>query len=317
MRGSFIFFLILFLAALGLFFNFAWKFFPATSKSPKELFVISKNFSALEAAEKLEKAGFIKNQSAFEQAVEMEKKGKEIQAGGYFISKSMSVFSIAKILLADPAQKWVTLPEGLRKEESAEILAKELNWSGGQKKEFLATAREGYVFPETYLLDTSLEGKEAAGILSDQFDKEAKQWDGSYDNGLSLEETVILASLVQRESIGEKEMSLVAGVIFNRLSEGMKLDIDATLQYQKGNAEEWWPPASSADKSIVSDFNTYLNKGLPPSPICSPGAEALKAAMFPQESRYFYYLHDFGGQIHYAATYEEHLANVNKYLRSH
>jgi len=315
MKGSFIFFLILFLAAFGLFLNFAWQFFPAGQRSPKELFIISKNISASEVSAKLEKEGFIKNQSAFEQAIEMAGGKGDIRAGGYFISKSMSVFSITKVLLAGPVQKWVTLPEGLRKEESADIFAKELGWDAGRKEEFLAAVKEGYVFPETYLLDTSLGGKEVAGILSGQFDKEVEKMAGNYDTGLSLKEIVVLASLIQRESRGAEEMPLVAGIIFNRLDQGMKLDIDATLQYQKGRAGEWWPKVSSTDKSVVSDFNTYLNKGLPPSPICSPGADALKASMFPQKSQYFYYLHDSSGQIHCAKTYEEHLANVNKYLR--
>jgi len=315
MKKIFFVFVLLFLT--GLFLYFFMQFLPPHfGRIAKESFIIVKDISEKDLAVRLQKEGFVRSHKAFEQALESKNLQGKIQPGGYYISKNMSVFEIAETLALHPVQKWVTLPEGLRKEEAAEILAKELNWSGGQKEGFLAIVREGYVFPETYLLDTSLEGKEVADILSDQFDEEAKQRDSSYDNGLSLEETVILASLVQRESIGEKEMSLVAGVIFNRLNEGMKLDIDATLQYQKGSAEEWWPPASSADKSIVSDFNTYLNKGLPPSPICSPGAEALKAAMFPQESRYFYYLHDSSGQIHYARTYEEHLANVNKYLRS-
>ncbi|MFA5747033.1 MAG: endolytic transglycosylase MltG [Candidatus Paceibacterota bacterium] len=315
MKGSLIFFLILFLGASWLFFNFAWQFFPAGSGSPEEIFIVSKKISQTEIAAKLEKEGFIKSQSAFAKAIEMEGKGEEISPGGYSISKSMSALSIAKVLLAGPVQKWVTLPEGLRKEESAEIFAKELGWDGSQKEGFLTGSREGYFFPETYLLDAKIGGGEAAEILSAQFDKEIKELGGSYDSGLGLEKTVVLASLVQRESRGAEEMPLVAGIILNRLNEGMKLDIDATLQYQMGSAEEWWPKVSSTEKSVVSDFNTYLNKGLPPSPICSPGADALKASMFPQESQYFYYLHDPSGQIYCAKTYEEHLANINKYLR--
>jgi len=96
----------------------------------------------------------------------------------------------------------------------------------------------------------------------------------------------------------------------------MKLDIDATLQYQIGSPENWWPEVSKTDKSIGSPYNTYSNKGLPPTPICNPGAEALKAALFPEKNPYFYYLHDAEGTIHCATTYEDHLRNIEKYLKS-
>lgn len=314
MKFSLIFFLVLLAGAIFLFANFAWQFLPAGSNLPKELFIIPKNYSRTEIAAKLEKEGFVKSGDVFLRAFETAENGKDIRGGGYFISKSQTVFSIAEVLSAGPAQEWVTLPEGLRKEESAETVAEQLGWDGVQKEDFLEISREGRIFPETYLLASDITGKEAAGRLSEQFDKVISGI-GDCDNGLTLEETVVLASLVQRESRGEEEMPLVAGIILNRLEQGMKLDIDATLQYQAGTAGEWWPKVSTRDKSTVSDFNTYLNPGLPPSPICSPGEAALKAAMFPQKSGYFYYLHDSAGQIHCAATYDEHLANISKYLK--
>jgi UPF0755 protein len=151
--------------------------------------------------------------------------------------------------------------------------------------------------------------------MSDQFDKEFSDQFEKYNGGLSLEEVVTLASLVQRESRNAREMPLVAGIILNRLGLDMKLDIDAALQYQLGTSKDWWPQISSADKSVDSGYNTYLRKGLPVAPICDPGIAALNAVLLPQENDYLYYLHDSSGAIHCAKTYQEHLNNINKYLR--
>ena len=99
---------------------------------------------------------------------------------------------------------------------------------------------------------------------------------------------------------------------------GMALNVDATLQYIKGYdrvQQQWWVTPLAVDKERVSPFNTYTNAGLPPSPICNPGLEALTAAMEPASTEYLYYLHDPEGGIHYGKTLPEHNANVQQYLR--
>ncbi|MFA5742499.1 MAG: endolytic transglycosylase MltG [Candidatus Paceibacterota bacterium] len=311
-----IFFVFIFLSLAGLFLYFFIQFLPTHfGRSAKESFIIAKDISEKDLAVRLEKEGFVRSQQAFEQAIKSKNLQGKTQPGGYYISKSMSVFEIAEILALHPVQKWVTLPEGLRKEEAAEILQKELGWDDPQTQLFLDNSKEGYIFPETYLLDIGWTGKDIAARLSGQFDEEFAVLAKGYDNRLSSEEAVVLASLVQREARGAEEMSLIAGIISNRLDIGMKLDIDSSLQYQAGSPEDWWPKISSADKSAESPYNTYLNKGLPLASICNPGREALQAALFPEKNSYFYYLHDAEGNIHCAKTYEEHLANVNKYLR--
>lgn len=313
-----IFFAFIFLFLAGLSFYFFMQFLPPHfGRLAKESFIIAKDFSEKDLAVRLEKEGFIRSQQAFEQAVKNKNLQGKVQPGGYYISKSMPVFEIVEILALHPIQKWVTLPEGLRKEEDAEILQKELGWDDSQTRLFLDNSKEGYIFPETYLLDLSWTGKDIAERLSSQFDEEFTILVKGYDNRLSPEEAVVLASLVQREARGVEEMPLIAGIIFNRLDIGMKLDIDATIQYQIGSSKDWWPKISKEDKSIESPHNTYLNKGLPLSSICNPGREALRAALFPEKNSYFYYLHDAEGNIHCAKTYEEHLANINKYLRPH
>lgn len=288
---------------------------PDFSRKAKENFIIKKNFSEQELAVRLEKEGFIRNSESFLQALKIKDLQGKIRSGGYYISKNMAVFEIAEILALYPSQIWVTFPEGLRKEEYAEILAKELEWEESEIRLFLEKSKEGYLFPETYLLDASWTVEDILKKLSVQFEKEFKILSKGYDNFLSQEEAVILASLVQRESRNSKEMFLISGIISNRLAQGMKLDIDATLQYQAGENGNWWPKPSSKNKEINSPYNTYLNPGLPLGPICSPGRDALSASLFPEKTPYFYYLHDFEGNIRCSKTYEDHLKNIEKYLK--
>ena len=95
----------------------------------------------------------------------------------------------------------------------------------------------------------------------------------------------------------------------------MKLEVDATLEYARGKTDKgWWSPIKIADKNIDSPYNTYRNTGLPPHPISNPGIEAIKAALFPEKTDCFFYLHA-QGQIHCAKTYEEHQKNIEKYLK--
>src|SRR5690606_9313849 len=106
------------------------------------------------------------------------------------------------------------------------------------------------------------------------------------------------------------------GILQNRLDLGMPLQVDATLQYIKAKGgENWWPTPLAVDKELESPYNTYKYPGLPPGPIANPGLNALRAAAQPTQSEYLYYISDRQGNMHYAVTYDEHLANVNKYLR--
>jgi len=116
---------------------------------------------------------------------------------------------------------------------------------------------------------------------------------------------------------------LVSGVLLNRLNNNMPLQVDATLQYAKANricaklnvCPDWWPAPRAEDKELDSEFNTYANSGLPPHPIANPGFTALDAAWNPEPSNFVYYLTDMEGVTHFAKTYDEHLANIEKYLR--
>jgi UPF0755 protein len=135
-------------------------------------------------------------------------------------------------------------------------------------------------------------------------------------NGLSLEQAVILASMVEKEAILPKEGPIIASVFYNRLAAGMKLESDPTVQYAIGyiqGSETWWKnPLSLSDLQVDSGYNTYQNSGLPPAPICNPGLSALNSVAFPASTNYYYFRAtcDLSGKHSFSTSFEEHLKNA-------
>ena len=229
---------------------------------------------------------------------------KRILAGEYSLSPGLSLFGIVRELLRGPGEIWITIPEGLRREEVAQKFATSLGKDKSFVQEFLSSSegKEGFLFPETYLFPKDTLQKKIVEKMLLTFDTKV---------GLTIKrEDVILASIIERETRSAEERPVVAGILENRLKIGMPLQVDATIQYVKGG----WESITLADRGIQSSFNTYLNRGLPPAPICNPGLSSLKAALNPSETEYLYYLHDARGVIHYAKTLGEHNQNIQKYL---
>jgi UPF0755 protein len=295
---------------------FLYQFSPAKIRAEKEIFVIPLRMSQEEIIEKLHSEGFIKSKTAFKWILILKRPLGKIAAGGYFISKNMWAWEIAEILIYHPSQKWAVLPEGLRKEEIAEILENKLSWPEEEKENFLREAQEGYLFPDTYLIDLDWPGEKVAKRLRNQFEEKVTGlFQEARKANIRNDTLIVLASLVQREAANEEEMPLIAGIIWNRWLKDLPFQIDATIQYILGKPGNWWPRITPIDYKIDSPYNTYLYRGRPPAPICNPGLVAIKAVIHPEETEYLYYLHDANGQIHLAKTYEEHLKNIEKYLK--
>lgn len=220
--------------------------------------------------------------------------------------------------LANPSMRIVRVQEGLRKEEVAQVLENRLDWSQKDKEDFINSANiEGHYFPQTYLIYKDANPSMVGMTMTDEFSTQISKIKKPISKRVINEDTaLIIASIIQREAGGKGDMNLISGIIWNRIFNGMKLQIDATLQYAKGSEEDgWWGQVTSADKKIESSYNTYLHTGLPPGAIANPGLAAITAAFNPQKTDCLFYLHDKNRQIHCSKTYEEHKKNIDIYLK--
>jgi UPF0755 protein len=304
-------------------------------------FLINTNHTkSSEVADNLVTKGFIKSSVAF-RIVYLFHGNRDIQPGSYQISKSMSVWQITGILSKEPNMKWVTVPEGLRKEQIAEIMRKKLGWSDEEVNKWVTTYTalkfdylEGVYYPDTYLIPIDETPLQTAERMQRRFEEQFAPYSKeAQDQNIQWTTVIKMASIIQREAAGSEDMPLIAGILWNRLNQKIKLEVDATIQYVRdskvhyGKAPDlyqdksytaegsWWTPIQVEDKKIDSPFNAYLYKGLPPRPIANPGLEAIKAVLHSEETDCLYYLHDNTRTIHCAKTLAEHEANIEKYLR--
>lgn len=240
----------------------------------------------------------------------------------YFLFNGASFFETYQNL-ANPYVRVVHISAGLRKEQIADIYGNALAWNASEKSAFLAAGNtssshnfEGYYYPDTYLVSLGETGTSVSQKMISKFNQVvAPQASKSNKKIINVDTAVKIASIIQREAAGPQDMKLISGIIWNRLFEGMELDMDATLQYAKGNSQNgWWPQVVPADKKINSPYNTYKNEGLPPSAISNPSLAAIQAAYNPQATDCIFYFHDANRQIHCSATYAEHVAKIKQYF---
>lgn len=250
---------------------------------------------------------------------------KKIQAGYFYFSQSENLPEIVSGLKkANSKQIWITIPEGVRREEIAFLISQEINNNDFETnfspQDFikLTANLEGHLFPNTYAFDPKVSTEKVVEKLNEEFEKKIKELDVPVNQ---KEKITIIASLLERESQNSQEMPLIAGIILKRINSGWPLQIDATVQYAISTNRcrqlscNWWPSnLTRAELSIESAYNTYLNLGLPPSAISNPGFFSLQAANNPEESSHWFYLHDKEGKIHFADTIEEHNRNICQYL---
>ncbi len=284
-------------------------------------FVIANGQSVSAIAQKLETAGLVKNALVFRLIVRRNNLDTNLQAGSFDLSPALTPQQIAEKLTQGTADIWVTIPEGLRAEEiTALFAASEL--SAFDSVDFLSLTKgsEGRLFPDTYLVPKQSSATLLASLLENTFEQKITTQfaDEIAASDHTFEELLIMASLIQREARQYDQMRHVSSILWNRIAIDMPLQVDATLQYAKGfsaSEQKWWSTPLKDDKQLVSPYNTYLNPGLPPAPICNPGEDAFRAALTPLATDDLYYLHAPSGEMYFGATLEEHNANVQRYLR--
>ena len=304
-------------------------------------FVIQSGETTGSIANRLAQQGLVSHPALFRFWVQWKGAEGRLQAGEYRLHQGMSMDELIEAMLASRAQDVaITFVEGRRLEEYADLLAKadvgidpqrflDLAQRGNFAYDFLDTkpagaTLEGYLFPDTYRV---IPGKTTAEELIHQMLKRfgeayppALREQAQRNTGLNTHQTVILASIIEREAQVRDERPRIAAVYTNRLRDRECLCADATIQYGIGRAPEWWPVLRQQVRTIEpqNPFNTYTNPGLPPGPIASPGASALQAAVSPEKTNYKYYVRDDvknDGSHQFALTLAEHEANIARFQR--
>ena len=294
-----------------------WRF--AKIEMSENIARLPANWSAQTLASRLEKSKKVRESGAFEEAAQ-EIGLQTIAAGAYALPQTASPRDLAQIFKAGPTHASVTFPEGFTGLQMARRLARN-GFAGAKDFENRvypaqgASPHEGFLFPSTYFLPLKASGRDLIGTLNDEWRERTRELRGPFPSvkgrPISLRELTIIASLVEREAVSAAEMPLVARVILNRLNEPMRLQIDATIQYARvleGSGHT--PRLLYADLKIDSPFNSYKNDGLPPTPICNPGMDALRAAAKPAKSDALFYVFSPKLKRHrFSRGYDEFLKN--------
>ena len=307
---------------------FWWAHSPASS-SPDEVIVeIPRGAGLSRIANLLEKSGVLSDSRAFGYYVRLHRKQDRLRAGEFRLRKDLTPAQLLDTLLhGEIVLHRFTVPEGLAAKDIAKVVA-----GAGlcAESEFLTVANdpalarelglpadrlEGYLYPDTYAFEKNASARDIAVAMVKRF-KEV--WTDDLGKraatfGLDMHEAVTLASIVEKETGDPTERPIIAGVFHNRLKKGMRLESDPTIIYGIKDYDGNIRRKDIRDPANV--YNTYVIKGLPPGPIASPGAEALRAVAYPATHDLFYFVAKGAGSgsHEFSRTYREHLQNVRKY----
>ncbi len=317
---------------------------PDGSGEEKLTFVVSPGETAEIIATNLSKAGLLGDVELFVRYVRYVGLDGQMEIGNYRLSPDMTIPDLATTLSQAGIQEveirflegWrisemveylsVTRPANIDPQEFARIadgsIPYDLSGYGFLRAKPDGSGLEGYLFPGGYRLPVDADAAFLIDIMLENFDRQVPdQLRASFErNGLSIHGAVTLASIIEKETSVAMEMPLMASVYTNRLSEGMLLQADPTVQYSIGyhsETDSWWKsPLAEADLSVDSPYNTYIYEGLPPGPITNPALAALQAVAAPTQTDYLFFVADCEAEVAgshvFSRTFEEHLANVNQ-----
>jgi len=288
---------------------------PPFTRESHATITIESGTSVSRAADMLEEAGIIRSSAFFTALIRIFGGSGGVASGTYVFERPLFVFTAAKRLnngdTGAPLIK-VTIPEGSTVFEIADIVSARIGFFDTEAFRALAEPDEGYLFPETYLFPEGASARLVHDTMRGEFNAHIEEVaEEIAASGRSLDDIVIMASLLEKEARLFETRRTVAGILWKRLDMNIPLQVDAVFGYIFGTTT--FSPTFDQLR-IDSPYNTYTNLGLPPGPIANPGLESLLAAVNPEPSPYLYYLTGADGTMHYAKTFDEHVAN-RKYLR--
>jgi UPF0755 protein len=304
----------LFILSLAIYF---FSFRPPGDFPGNATVIIPSGESVTRISQILEDKHIIRSPFWFTNFVIMLRNEKGIVGGTYYFEKPLSVAEVAKRLaLGDynVEQRKTTIPEGSTIFDISQIIKK--NYPDFDNIHFLTLSRgkEGYLFPDTYLFGANPTPERVITMMNDTFNKKIKNEEiqaALKKTGRSLEDVVIMASILEGEARKTETRRIVAGILWKRLEIGMALQVDSSFRYVNGKTSE---ELTMNDLKIDSAYNTYVYRGLPPGPISNPGLDSIMAALTPIKTDYMFFLTDKHGTMHYAETLDEHVDNKVNYL---
>jgi UPF0755 protein len=312
---------------------FAWAVLTPVEPSTETFVMLRPGYSTHRIAAELKSSGIIRSEKAFILWHYLHR-GRSLKAGEYRFDQSRNMIDVHnRLARGDVYFRTVVIPEGFTMFD----IARAVEAAGlGPAEDFLkvaqsdtapiadlapsATSLEGYLFPDTYQFSRMMTMQEMAAAMAKQFRQVANQigliqaQEGTPSE--ELNRTVIMASIIEKETAVAEERSLVASVYYNRLEKKIALDADPSIIYAELLAGTYTGALHHDDMRFNSPYNTYTHAGLPPGPIANPGKSALEAAMHPAQSDYYYFVADAAGHHRFARTIEEHNKNVAVYRRA-
>lgn len=300
---------------------------PVDPNGPPRMVFIPKGASSVEIGRRLEIAGVVRRAGDFVIAVRLRRLTRSLQEGEYRLSPAMGLLEIVDRIARGAVVLYsVTIPEGFTARQIVDELVRVglgdreqflLLVQTGAKSfdlEFLRTlpraSLEGYLFPDTYQIPRHLDERAVLRLFLDRFAEVVLPRWREAGGGRPLHEIVTIASMIEREAKVPIERPLIAGVIYNRLRRGWKLEVDATVLYALGRHKS---VVTFADLQVNSPYNTYRHAGLPPGPIANPGLASIDAALSPMQTDYLYYVARADGSHVFSRTLLEHQAAVRRH----
>ncbi len=312
---------------------FAWAVLTPVEPQGKTFVMLRPGYSTRRIAAELKSAGVIRSEQAFI-LWHYFRRRRSLKAGEYLFEKPANIIDLQKRLRrGDVYFHTVVVPEGFTMFD----IARAVEAAGlGPAEDFLKIAQsdtaliadlapgapslDGYLFPDTYQFSRMQTMHEIGAAMVKQFRQVAHQigliQESTGQPDANLERTVIMASIVEKETALAEERPLVASVYYNRLAKGIALDADPSIIYAELLAGTYSGALHHDDMRFNSPYNTYTHAGLPPGPIANPGKSALEAAMHPAQSDYYYFVADAAGHHRFARSMEEHNKNVAAYRRA-
>lgn len=280
-----------------------------------ELVSVPSGESLSAVAKTLEEEGVVRSPFMFRVVVTLMGDQRNVHAGDYLFQEPLDVFSLARALAVgkyglEPVR--IRIPEGATVKEMAVIFDRSLQRFDAEDFLAKASSQEGYLFPDTYNFLPNATDAMVIEAMRNNFDQKIASIQPLVASSThSLSDIVIMASILEREAYNTDDRRMISGVLWNRIGRGMALQVDATFAYTIGKGTF---QLTMKDLTTPSPYNTYVNKGLPPTPIGSPSLDSIKAALLPTKNDFLYFLADKNGVTHFCKTYACQLANKARYF---